>query len=196
MLQVLKWFFFLTGMAMRTATAQTVTVPTIDSLGRIYSFGALAEVYSYSQFAYNGMGIGGYFGAVTFRPFQATTLGIGYDYSLYNHSALGDIRIELGRTRIRPVLTGAVGYAFASNQRPIKSSWGFANVIAHKQDLVFRLGAGLRGYYWPKLPIALYAGVFYKVEPGYQWVESRTGGIVVTNYDNVGSLCFTIGIAY
>lgn len=173
--------------------AQTVNVP--DKADSLHRLGVLVETYSYSQLMYDRVGIGGYFGAVTYRVLPAATLGLGYDYSVYNHSVLLDIRQEVNRARLRPVLIAGVGYALSPTKQTITSSFGIQQAIESQRGLVYRAGVGLRAYYFKKLPIAINAGLSYKNEPGYTVTETKSGGLI-NAYQNVGSFCLSVGLSY
>ena len=183
---------FLLCVASSVNAQPTIKPDTPDSLHR---FGLLIETYSYSQLMYDRIGIGGYFGAVTYRALPTATLGLGYDYSVYNHSVLLDIRQEVSRMRLRPVLMAGVGYALSGTKQTITSSFGIQQDIVSQQGLVYRAGVGLRAYFFRKWPVAISAGLFYKSEPGYSVSETKSGGIIRA-YQNVGSFCLSLGLSY
>lgn len=164
-----------------------------DSLRRL---GGLLEAYSYGQLMYDRIGIGGYFGAVTYRVLPFATLGLGYDYSVYNHSVLLDIRQEVSRMRLRPLLIAGFGYAFNGTKQTITSSFGLQRDMQSQGGLVYRAGGGIRAYFSRKWPVAVQVGLFYKNEPGYQLTETKSGSLIVNSYQNVGSLCLSIGVSY
>ncbi|GAB2554987.1 hypothetical protein [Spirosoma areae] len=173
-----------------------VGIDPAETAEQTHRLGALLEVYSYSQLMYDRLGIGGYFGAITYKALPFATLGLGYDYSIYNHSLLLDIRQEVSRMRLRPVLIAGLGYALAGNQQTITSSFGLQKDVTPQRGLVYRIGGGLRAYYFRRLPIAINAGLFYKSEPGYDVTETKSGSIVVNAYQNVGSFCLSLGLTY
>lgn len=174
--------------------AQTLSQPTQpDSLRRL---GGLLETYSYGQLLYDRIGIGGYFGAVTYRVLPFATLGLGYDYSVYNHSALLDIRQEVTRMRLRPLLIAGVGYAFTGTRQTITSSFGLQKEMQSQGGLLYRAGGGIRAYFSRRWPLAVNIGLFYKNEPGYKVIETKSGSLIVNAYQNVGSLCLSVGVSY
>lgn len=196
MLHVLNYAAVVFSILLTHITTQAQVALPAETPESTHKLGYLIEVYSYSQLMYDNVGIGGYYGGVTYKVLPFATVGLGYDYSVYNHSVLIDIRQEVSRMRLRPLLIAGVGYAFAGTRQTITSSFGLKESVTPQQGLVYRLGGGLRAYFSKKWPIAINAGVFYKNEPGYSVTETKSGSILINNYENVGSFCLSIGLSY
>lgn len=176
----------------RRTLATPLDITTPEARSRV---GFLAEAYSYSQLFYDKFGIGGYFGAVTYRPVPFASVGLGYDYSVYNHSILLDVRQEVSRMWVKPTLLAGLGYAVAGRRQTVTSSFGVGQELQSRPGLVYRVGAGVRAYFFEKSHVGINAGLFYKNEPGFRVNETKSGSLQVESYDNVGSLCLFLGIS-
>jgi hypothetical protein len=160
------------------------------------TIGFIAEIYTYQNLLYDTFGIGGYYVAGTYRLLPKSTIGLGYDYSIYNHSILVDFRQELSRMRMKPALLVNLGYAFLGNTQTVNSSLAVSQEVQAKPNIVYKVGVGARIYLSKKTPIGLNFGFFYKNEPGFELAESKSGIITIEKYRNTGSLCLFLGVSF
>ncbi len=158
--------------------------------------GFIAELYTYQNLLYDTFGIGGYYVAGTYRLLPKSTIGLGYDYSIYNQSILIDLRQELSRMRMKPVFFANLGYAFLGNKQTVSSSLSVPQEVQAKPNIVYKVGVAARMYLSKKTPIGLNVGFFYKNEPGFELAESKSGIITIEKYRNTGSLCLFLGISF
>ncbi|MEZ0609422.1 PEGA domain-containing protein [Fibrella sp. WM1] len=163
---------------------------------RPYRWGLVTEAYSYGQFMYDQFGIGGYYGAVTYQALPTATLGLGYDYSFFTHGPTVDLRQEVTTMRLRPLLLATIGYAMNGTRQTVTSTLGIQEQVQAKPGLTYRLGVGLRSHFFARWNVGLNAGLFYKNEPGVSVSETRSGSIKLDAYENVGSLCFLLGLSF
>jgi hypothetical protein len=158
--------------------------------------GFIAELHSYSYLISDSIVLGGYYVAATYKILPKSTIGLGYEYSVYNHSFLIDLRQELGNMRLRPIFIGNFGYAFKGNTYTYTSNLGIPLEVKPKPNLVYNIGLGTRMYFSKKLPLAFNFGLFYKNEPGFDLSEGKSGIIVIDKYRNIGYTCLFLGISF
>lgn len=167
----------------------------LSSFTATKKYGLIAEVHTYNYLLYDKLVVGGYYFAGTYRLLPKSTIGLGYNYSVYNQSILIDLRQELGGMRIKPILLGNFGYAFLGNKYTVKSSLDIPTEVKAKPNLAYNVGLGARMYFSRKTPIGFNFGLFYRNEPGFELSEGKSGIITIDKYRNIGSLCAFIGIS-